>query len=204
MTFITIVYSVCAVIGGTVLACQVLMTILGLSDIDLPDDLSADGADVADGGDAGHAGHHGPSWFVGMLTFRTLMAAVTFFGLAGLAGTSAELPNELTLVVALAAGAGAMYMIHWMMQVLHKLRADGTARIERAVGQAGTVYLRIPGQKAGAGKVHLNLQNRTMEYEAMTSQEPLPVGARVVVVNVIGPSTVEVELVPEPQRISHA
>jgi hypothetical protein len=50
----------------------------------------------------------------------------------------------------------------------------------------------------------VNLQNRTMEYEAMTSQEPLPVGARVVVVNVLGPGTVEVELVPEPQRISHA
>ncbi|MEX2560992.1 MAG: hypothetical protein WD403_13810 [Pirellulales bacterium] len=200
MTFI--VYSVCAVVGGTVLACQFLMTMLGLADVDLPDDLSS--ADGADGADVSHGGHHGSSWFVGMLTFRTLMAAVTFFGLAGLAGNSAQLPNELTLVVALAAGAGAMYMVHWMMQLLHKLKADGTARIERAVGQAGTVYLRIPGQKAGVGKVHVNLQNRTMEYEAMTSQEPLPVGARVVVVNVLGPGTVEVELVPEPQRISHA
>ncbi|HEV7224595.1 MAG TPA: hypothetical protein VGN42_17935, partial [Pirellulales bacterium] len=67
----------------------------------------------------------------------------------------------------------------------------------------GTVYLRVPANKAGVGKVHLNLQNRTMEYEALTAQAELPVGAKVVVVNVAGPDTVEVELVPEPQRSAH-
>jgi hypothetical protein len=73
-------------------------------------------------------------------------------------------------------------------------------RIERAVGRPGTVYLRIPAHKSGAGKIHVNVQNRTMEYEAMTTHELLPVGAKVVVVNVLGPDTVEVELVPEPER----
>ena len=32
----------------------------------------------------------------------------------------------------------------------------------------GTVYLTIPGQKAGAGKVTLCLQNRSVEYQALT------------------------------------
>lgn len=200
----TIIYSVCAVLGGTVLVCQFVMTLIGMGDGDLPDDLPDDVPHDFHVGDAAHSGHqHDAVWFFKMLTFRTIVAALTFFGLAGLAAGSAELPNHVTLVIALAAGATAMYGVHCIMQLLHKLRAEGTVRIERAVGKAGTVYLRIPGQRAGAGKVHVNVQSRTMEYEAMTSQADLPFGTRVVVVNVLGPGTVEVEPVPEPERTSH-
>lgn len=206
----TIVYSVCAVLGGTVLVCQFVMTLLGLDHADLPDDVAGDiphdfGHDLAhDAGDGSQAEHaHNSSWFFGMLTFRTIVAALTFFGLAGLAGGSAEMPGPLTFVAALAAGGAAMCGVHWMMQTLYRLKSDGTARIERAVGRHGTVYLRIPANKSGVGKVQVNLQNRTMEYEALTSQGDLPVGAKIVVVDVVGPDTVEVELVPEPQRSAH-
>lgn len=206
----TIIYSVSAVIGGTVLCCQFLMTLLGLShDLpgDLPDDVPHDFHFGQDGGGADHdvahnTAHHETS-FLRMLTFRTVVAATTFFGLAGLAGKSAELRGELTLVMALAAGAAAMYCVHWLMQSLKRLKSDGTVRIERAVGRAGTVYLRIPANNSGAGKIQVNVQNRTMEYEAMTAHELLPVGTKVVVVNVLGPETVEVEPVPEPERTTH-
>jgi membrane protein implicated in regulation of membrane protease activity len=207
----TIIYSVSAVVGGTVLVCQFFMTLLGLGhDLpdDLPDDVPHDFHFGHDGGDgAGHDGTHGTahheSSFIRMLTFRTVIAAMTFFGLAGLAGGSADLPGELTLVVALAAGVAAMYVVHWLMRTLQRLKSDGTVRIERSVGRSGTVYLRIPAGKSGAGKIQLNVQNRTMEYEAMTSRDPLPAGTKVVVVNVLGPDTVEVEPVPEPERTAH-
>lgn len=205
----TIVYSVCAVLGGTVLACQFVMTLLGLDHADMHDDVPHDFGhdsvhDTGHDGDDAHGDHaHGSSWFFGMLTFRTVVAALTFFGLAGLAGGSAEMPAALTLVIALAAGAAAMFGVHWMMQTLYRLKSDGTVRIDRAVGRQGTVYLRIPAHQSGVGKVHVNVQNRTMEYEAMTSQAELPVGAKIVVVNVAGPDTVQVELVPEPQRSAH-
>lgn len=211
----TIVYSVSAVIGGTILFCQFLMTLLGMghdAPTDMPDDVPHDfhfghdgGTDYDGAHDAGHhdTGHHETTSFIRMLTFRTVVAAMTFFGLAGLAGNSAALPGELTLLVALAAGGAAMYGVHWLMQSLRQLRADGTVRIERAVGRPGTVYLRIPASKSGVGKIHVNVQNRTMEYEAMTAHEPLPVGAKVVVVNVLGPDTLEVESVPELERTAN-
>jgi membrane protein implicated in regulation of membrane protease activity len=206
----TIIYSVCAVIGGTLLGCQFLMTLLGLGH-DLPDDLPDDvphdfqfgHADVAHDTGHGHETAHHEASFLRLLTFRTVVAALTFFGLAGLAGRSAELPGELALVMALAAGGAAMYCVHWLMQSLRRLKSDGTVRIERALGRAGTVYLRIPAQKAGPGKIQINVQNRTMEYEAMSAHEPLAVGTKVVVVNVLGPDTVEVEPVPEPERTTN-
>lgn len=207
----TIIYSVSAVIGGTILFCQFLMTLIGIGhdvSADLPDDVPHDFSFGHDAGGADHdmahdAGHHETSSLLRILTFRTIVAALTFFGLAGLAGNSAELPGELTFVVAVAAGAAAMYGVHWLLQSLKRLRADGTVRIERAVGRAGTVYLRIPANKSGAGKIQINVQNRTMEYEAMTAHEPLPVGSKVVVTHVLGPDTVEVEAVPEPERTAH-
>ena len=66
--------------------------------------------------------------------------------------------------------------------------ADG----RRSLGQAGTVYVPIPGARAGTGKVMLNVQNRTMEYQAVTAQQELPTGTNVVVVGILGPDTVEV------------
>ena len=77
-------------------------------------------------------------------------------------------------------------------------RPDGKlaiARIDRAVGCTGTVYLRVPGAKGGAGKVHLALQNRTVEYQAVTAGEEIPTGKPVKVVAVVNADTVEVEAV---------
>lgn len=216
----TIVYSVSAVVGGTVLFCQFLMSLLGLGHdmpADLPDGVPHDFHFGHDGGtyhdathDTGHqetghheTGRHETTSLIRLLTFRAVVAALTFFGLAGLAGSSAALSGELTFVLALAAGGAALYGVHWLMQSLERLRADGTVRIERAIGRPGTVYLRIPAHKSGAGKIQINVQNRTMEYEAMTAHDPLPVGAKIVVVDVLGPDTVEVEPVPELERTAN-
>jgi hypothetical protein len=91
-----------------------------------------------------------------------------------------------------------MYGIHALMLLLYRLGQDGSVRIQRSVGQCGTVYIPVPGGRAGTGKVQLQVQNRIMEYQAMTSHpEKLATGAKVVVVDVINPTTVEVELARE-------
>jgi membrane protein implicated in regulation of membrane protease activity len=98
------------------------------------------------------------------------------------------------LAIAIGAGVAAMYGVYYVMRSLTKLDSEGTLRVERAVGRAGTVYLPIPANKSGAGKIHMKLQNQLIELQAMTSQDKLPVGATVVVTDVIGPDTVEVAL----------
>jgi hypothetical protein len=198
-------YTLFAIVGGTVLVCQFLLTLVGIGgDADIADDLGDVPHDVAgDAGAAGHDGthevHHSTNWLFGVLTFRTVIAAITFFGLTGLGATEAEAKPFTAFVLALAAGAGALLGVHWIMRQLQRLQDDGTVRIGRAVGKKGVVYLSIPAQKSGAGKVHLNLQNRTVEYLAMTAQDRIPTGAHVVVTEVLGPDTVAVALVQEPE-----
>jgi hypothetical protein len=184
------IYLFCAIGGGTLMVCQFLASLLGMG--------GHHDTDAGGDHDMHHDGHAGDqdhtSWFVGVLTFRSLVAALTFFGLTGLTATNnVKMEPTGAFVLALAAGIGVLFLVAYLMQLLHRLKADGTARIERAVGQPGTVYLTIPGQKAGVGKVTLVLQNRTVEYQAVTPHAPLPTGAKVVVTAVLGPDTVEVE-----------
>jgi len=215
----TTVLIVCAAIGGTVLVIQFLMTLVGLGghafDVDVPHDIGHGfGGDfhVDTGGDfhgdAGfhgdHGGdattaeheaqtaHHGTTWLFGILSFRTVTAALAFFGLCGLAAQAAEASTANTLLAAAAGGATAMAAVYWMMRGLRELGAEGTARIGRALGRHGSVYLRIPGKDPGNGKIQINLQNRTMDYLAVTSGPELPTGTKVVVVGIVNPTTLEV------------
>lgn len=197
-------FLICAVVGGTVLVCQFVLTLVGLggdhADFahDVPHDFSAGEAhfEAEHGGDpAGHdaQGHHGSSWLFGVMSFRTLVAAATFFGLVGYAAEQAGQRMPVQLVLAVAAGIGAMYGVHWIVRSMGRLAEDGTVRVRAALGQEGTVYVPIPAAKAQAGKVQLKLQNRLVEYEAVTSGgERLATGTKVRVIGVSG-NTLEVE-----------
>jgi hypothetical protein len=142
----------------------------------------------------GPAPSHGAAdWFVRVLSFRTVVAAIALFGVTGKAARAAGFDEVTTLAIAVGSGIAAMYAVHGLMRGLKSLDTDRTMRIERAIGQAGTVYLSIPAHRTGMGKIQLTLQNRLDELEAVTAGEGLPGGAKVKVVGIVGPSTVEVE-----------
>ncbi len=180
------------------MVCQFILTLTGMghdSDgggLDVGHDMSFDHGGADHGHGEAHDHHTDSTWLFGVITFRTVVAALAFFGLAGLAADAAKMNGGLTLAIAAVSGLAAMYGVHSLMQFVRRLREEGTTRIQSAVGCAGTVYLRIPGQKSGAGKVTVDVRGREVEYEAMTAGEALPTGARVQVVGVLGPDTLEV------------
>lgn len=184
-------FVLCATVGGTVLVISFLFTLFGFGhDGEVGHDASHG---VADHGVTDGDVHAGEAWLVGMFSLRALVGAVTFFGLGGLASQSAGFDPLPTLIIALACGFAAMYIVAVMMTWLRGLAADRTVRIGRAVGAVGTVYLPIPRERTGQGKVHLALQGATSEYLAVTPHtDSLPTGSRVVVTAVISADTVEV------------
>jgi hypothetical protein len=199
-------FLLCAIFGGTVLIAQFF---LGFgSDVDGGEDGPEDapdalGADAHGDGTHHDSGHHNSTWIFGVLTFRTVIIGLTFFGLTGKAAVASGLAEPRPLVIAVACGLAAMYGVYFLMRGLYRLTADGTERIDRAVGEQAIVYLAIPGHSAGVGKIHVTVQNRTIEYEAMTAGERLPTGSRAVVVGVLSSDRVEVEAVVEPTGFSH-
>jgi hypothetical protein len=205
-------YLICAIIGGTLIACQFALTLLGLGGHhDAGGDHDLGGHDAgghdASGHDADHSQHGHASaahWFLSVLTFRTVTAGVAFFGLSGLFLTKCDVEQEIALAVAVAAGLAALVAVGWAMQTMSQLNIDGTIPIRRAVGAPGIVYLSIPANKAGAGKVQVAVNGRLVEYRAITPQTDLPTGAKIVVVSVVNAETVEVIPATNSERVSHA
>jgi membrane protein implicated in regulation of membrane protease activity len=199
----TTLFLLCAVVGGTILICQFVLTLVGLGgehgfDLshDVAHDFATDGGHAAGGDeDSGHdAGHqHGSSWLFAAISFRTLVAAITFFGLIGSAAQQTEQPVGVQLLLAIAAGIGAMYGVHWLIRSIGRLGQDATLRVKSALGQEGTVYVPIAGDKRQAGKIQLKVQNRLVEFEAVSGcGERLATGTKVRVVGMTG-NVLEVE-----------
>lgn len=194
----TTLFLICAVAGGTLLVCQLVMMLLGLGEhhdvaVDHDGDLSHD--PHSGGGD-----HHASALW-SLLSLRALVPAVCIFGLAGMAGQRAEMPLPLTLLIALGAAVVVAAGMAWLLRAIFRLQDDGTAHIERARGATGIVYVNIPGSNAGRGKVQIELQNRTVEFQAVTPKAALETGTKVVVVDVVNLDTVEVIAVPQRSTV---
>ncbi len=214
----------CAVIAGTVFLFQFVMLLVGFgldgADGDLPHDIGGD-VDMPhdvhlDDGHAGDIDHetgnldHHSTWLFGVISIRTVVAAVTMFGLVGMAALSAMepakgavLPYLYAIVLAVGGGAAAMFGVHFVMRSLYKLGADGKVRTQNALGRTATVYLPIPASGDGSGKIQIRMQGRLVELAATTDvAQTLPTGSTVRVVGVIGGATVRVEPVRTDAKAS--
>jgi hypothetical protein len=210
-------FTFAAIIGGAVLLFQFVMMLLGLGHhghdlagvhhADVSGGTFHDG-DFSGGGDAGHATGHdsgwhhdgttdathtSSSWFYEIISIRTLAAAATFFGLAGKTAQAYGYSPIGSFVFAAAAGAGAMYIVYWLFKQVYRLQHTGTENIRNAIGAPAVVYVPIPGKRAGAGKVTFKLQNRSVEYLAVTEDENrLSTGEKVIIDAIVSPDTVRV------------
>lgn len=208
-----ITFTLAALIGGTVLVFQFVTMLLGLGhhgDISTSHDLSmshdVDMSGVHTSSD--HGGwHHSAdgadptntisSWFYEVISIRTLSAAVTFFGLTGNTALAYGYSPLYSFVAATLAGLAAMYGVYWLFKQVYKLQHTGTENLRNALGAPAVVYIPIPGKRAGAGKVTFRLQNRSVEYLAVTEDDQrLATGEKVVVVALENAETVRVARVP--------
>lgn len=156
----------CAVLGGGVLVIQFILSVAGLHH---------GGVDDMHGGETATEG-------LNLVSIRALAAGVAFFGLGGLA--TRTLGGVVATVAGLGAGAIAAVGVAALMRSFRRLESDRTLAIEHAVGTTGTVYLTIPENRSGLGKVHVTVQGRLVEWPAVTLDESLPTGEPVLVVDI--------------------
>ena len=173
------------------LVVEVIHSLIGLSDggVDLPDvdggdlDLPADIDDV------------GPSVLDGfhILTMRTIVSFFVAFGWMGVSLSGGSLRPFASMLISLGFGLVVMFLVALLMYGVYRLQSDGTADNRNALGAAGTVYLPIPAQRGGKGKVKVMLQGAYVERDAVTDENvPLPYGTEVVVIGVSGENTLVV------------
>jgi hypothetical protein len=212
------------VIGGAVLFFQVVMMLLGfahhggdVSAVHHADPMAGgtfhdgdfSGGSVDDGGSLGHdsagqdGGHTGAhsigNWFYEVISIRTLSAAATFYGLVGKIAQAMNFSDKGSFLLAACAGAGGMYGVYWLYKQAYKLQHTGTENIRNAVGASGVVYVPIPAKRAGAGKITFKLQNRLVEYLAVTDDDArIATGEKIEIVGLVSSDTVRVARASKP------
>jgi hypothetical protein len=182
------VYLGCAAAGGTVLLIQTLMMLFGGPDHD-PGALHVDHPDI---GNAGSGEHHGGDTGLSLLSVRSIAAFLTFFGLAGWGGTNSGWGTFPTIGGALLAGTAMLFAVAWIFSFQKKLYSEGNLDPRNAVGLTARVYLRIPAQNSGRGKITVAVQGRTHEFSAWTAGPEIPTGQEVKVLRQVTADTFEV------------
>ena len=70
------------------------------------------------------------------------------------------------------------------MKKMSEMDTDGNISIESSVGKEATVYITIPKNREGIGKVNIVLSERLVELEAMTEDdEDIKTNSKVIVVS---------------------
>lgn len=201
----------------TIFLIQVVLTFMGIDkevhdvdfdtggDLDVDFDASADAdfdaggdADVdlhAESSDAGNFGltRNNEKHKFQLITLRNIIVFLMMFGWGGFTGSIEGLGIPLSLVIGTVLGGGMMYVSAWMLKSLLGMTADGTMNIYRLLNEVGEVYIPIPAEKSGIGKVNIELQGSLRELEAMTKGERLVTGTRVRVTDILEDSILMVE-----------
>lgn len=184
------VFLVCAVIGGTLLVIQTLMLVIGGGDTDFDDVSDVDISDLDTDMHADEVQAHDA--FLKILSLKTVVAFLTFFGLSGLAAGRAQFSTTMTLVSSVGAGLVSVYIVAWLMAALARLQSRGNLDLARAPGNTAKVYVLIPAERKGSGKVTLALQGRMVECKAVTDGAEISTGTQVQVLGLVGADTLQV------------
>jgi membrane protein implicated in regulation of membrane protease activity len=173
-----------AIASSLIFIIETVLTFIG-ADVEM--DMDTD-FDVPDGGFEGD-----PS--MNLYTFRNL---VNF--LLGMSWTAILLQEQvaskaLLMIIAFAVGALLVFAVMMLFKGLSKMQQSGNIDVYKsAIGCNGKVYLTVPAERKGTGKVQININNSVREYDALTdSEDDLKTGTSIKVTEVLDTNTLLVE-----------
>ena len=117
-----------------------------------------------------------------LLTLRNIIAFFSIGGWALVAIYEATDSYGWAISLGILAGLITMFLIAFFTRQMEKLQSDGSIDIHNAVGKKATVYLTIPANKNGMGKINVTVQERYVEMDAVTEGEAIATGVEVEII----------------------
>ena len=165
---------------------QSILTFVGAdadSDFDMDVDSSMDG-DLSniDGG-------------ANLLTFRNFVNFLLGFGWSVVLLQESIASVPLLIIVSVLVGVALVAAVMFLFKWLSGMQQSGNIDVSKsAKGCEGKVYLTIPAERGGEGKVQISISGAVREYNAVTeSENPLKTGTPIRVVDIINSETLLVE-----------
>lgn len=161
-----------AIITSIIFLVQTLLTFIGS---DTSDGLNADFDGNLDHVDAPFQ----------LFSLRNLINFLLGFGWAGVAFFDVIENKMLLLVLATVVGIIFVLLFFFLIKQILKLTEDNTFKIENLKGKTGEVYINIPKEKSGRGKILISTNGTNHELDAMTLCETMiPSSSMVKVIDV--------------------
>lgn len=144
------------------------------------------------GDDFGEDGDSEPGFKV--FTVKNFITFFAVFGWSGVTFSQTSLGQFPIIIISTLLGVAVLLVVSALFYSVTKLASNGTMNIQKAVGLHGEVYLPIPGNRNGVGKINITFQGNFRELDAMTdSDKKLQRGTIVVVKEVINNNILLVE-----------
>lgn len=152
------------------------------------------GTDAADGNSADFDGDmgeiHAPFQ---LFSLRNLINFLLGFSWSGISFYELIKNPILLVIISLIIGCFFVGIFFIIIRQIQKLAEDNTFNIRRLINQKGEVYLKVPSNKSGKGKVQISINGAFHELDAITEHDTLPTGSLVKVIDVIGNDLIIVE-----------
>lgn len=121
-----------------------------------------------------------------LLSLKNIIGFFTMFGWSGLGFLNAGLAPWLVVILSFICGSIMMLAMASLFYFMSKLAESGNLNMKNAIGHLGEVYLTIPGQRAGMGKVQLTVQGTLQTVDAITDEpEAISTSSLIEVLDVI-------------------
>lgn len=129
-----------------------------------------------------------------LYTFRNFVNFFLGFGWSAILLQDSISSIPVLIIVSALVGVALVAIVMYLFKWLSSMQQSGNINIYKAaVGCTGSVYLTIPGERGGEGKVQITINSSVREYSAVTDGDSLKTGTPIRVVEVIGSETVLVE-----------
>jgi membrane protein implicated in regulation of membrane protease activity len=150
---------------------QTIMTFVGVD--------SSDGIEADFDGDLG--GTDAPFQ---LFSLRNLINFLLGFSWTGISFYTTILNKPLLIILSLAVGILFVYLFFVIIRQVQKLAEDNSFKISNTLNKTAEVYLTIPENKKGKGKIMISVNGAFHELEAMTENDKIQSGSVVKVVKI--------------------
>ncbi len=145
-----------------ILVVQTVLLFFGIGDGEGADaDVDPDGFDVSEAA----SGDDGLTLF----TVRGIVAMFCVGGWSGIVFLDLGLSSTLAIFLSVVCGIAALVGIAYLMKAVMKLQSSGNIQLGLALGKIGEVYIPIPANGKGRGKINITVQDRFMEIDAISA-----------------------------------
>lgn len=151
-----------------------IQTVMTFAGVDSADGISPDFDGDLNGSDAPFQ----------LFSLRNLINFLLGFSWTGISFFGTIENKIILIVVSLAVGILFVYLFFLLIRQLQTLAENNSFKIINTLNKTAEVYLTIPENKKGKGKIIVSINGSIHELEAMTEKEKIPSGSVVKIIKI--------------------